>query len=717
LQDALAVPECKNDLNQLCRFTGNCPQFNQANLNINGMTFGTNNFDVVSFGSTNIPSGGRIGGRVAVRNDFLAGDDVIIGNQLRTDDDHDDHDQQRDASLPYALVVGRNAQWTSGALFPNGGKRGNVENIFVGGQFNAPANLAVRRTGGPCASCLDPSFTGAQGFYTYLSSVITKIPTNVTPYFTGTTLNLACNNSRDAFYFVNVDGAYISMASAINPLDNCNPNALWVINIGGVGDVSLRAPINCGPNIIINFLSGASAIRTLFLDANVNAFILAPGSNVFQRSGTLTGSIVAVDVTVSAIVHVPCTALKEQATTGFPTVSPIPTYSPGYPSYFTTGWWNQYTTGYPFPTASPIPTFTTGKPKKKDDCKDKDKDDCKDHKDEDDGKGHESGGIPSPIEQSKACPFFEVACSGLNFQTANRIPVSFTDYAVISFGGLVGAATGAIEGAAIVRNNVQFAGDFTIGTKAPVAITYGLVSGRSVYWPSGILLPATAGIFVGGNFAGSNLLLPRVTGGPCPSPGCLDDEFDRALRCYLAIQNDLLRITPNVDYKLEWSGLRLDCQSWYQDLYVLNIPGDVFSQVLWFMMNNCNPNARWVVNIVGNSQVNFRGGSFPTNPNRVVYNIPDQRIVTIQDTLVLGNILAPRSTFNQNSGYVVGKVIVGDIVSLTRVNAITCTGKDGSGIGKEGDPWDFKSSVSILSPDWIIFSFFLFSLFIVHRNR
>lgn len=77
-------------------------------------------------------------------------------------DSYDNKHQQRDASLPYALVVGRNAQWTSGALFPNGGNRGTAENIFVGGVFNAPANLAVRRTGGPCDSCLAASFTGAQ---------------------------------------------------------------------------------------------------------------------------------------------------------------------------------------------------------------------------------------------------------------------------------------------------------------------------------------------------------------------------------------------------------------------------------------------------------------------------------------------------------------------------------------------------------------------------
>lgn len=35
------------------------------------------------------------------------------------------------------------------------------------------------------------------------------------------------------------------------------------------------------------------------------------------------------------------------------------------------------------------------------------------------------------------------------------------------------------------------------------------------------------------------------------------------------------------------------------------------------------------------------------------------RVITIQDTLVLGSILAPESTLSQNSGYVVGKVIVG----------------------------------------------------------
>lgn len=31
--------------------------------------------------------------------------------------------------------------------------------------------------------------------------------------------------------------------------------------------------------------------------------------------------------------------------------------------------------------------------------------------------------------------------------------------------------------------------DFSIGSKAPAGLAYGLVSGGSVYWPSGTLLP------------------------------------------------------------------------------------------------------------------------------------------------------------------------------------------------------------------------------------
>jgi len=92
------------------------------------------------------------------------------------------------------------------------------------------------------------------------------------------------------------------------------------------------------------------------------------------------------------------------------------------------------------------------------------------------------------------------------------------------------------------------------------------------------------------------------------------------------------------------------------------------AQTTYTVVDGCNFQAEWIINIRGTGAVTLSGDSFPAIPGGVLYNIIGARTVFVHDTQVNGHILAPAATLNQTGGVIVGKVVAADIVFALQIN-------------------------------------------------
>eukprot|EP01114_Cavostelium_apophysatum_P017282 TRINITY_DN50_c0_g1_i1.p1 TRINITY_DN50_c0_g1~~TRINITY_DN50_c0_g1_i1.p1 ORF type:complete len:895 (+),score=192.43 TRINITY_DN50_c0_g1_i1:91-2775(+) len=281
---------------------------------------------------------------------------------------------------------------------------------------------------------------------------------------------------------------------------------------------------------------------------------------------------------------------------------------------------------------------------------------------------------------------FESACTGLAF-TVGSDEFSFTDFDVISFGNFIGSNTGAVEGRLAARGQVSLGTGYSVGYSLDTSangddnsLPYSLIGGGDVSWTSGAIFPSgtngrgdAEGMFVGGSFTGSEDLALRVTGGPCPTPGCLDDEFDDAHTCYNIFQASLAGHADNVQKVIEWSGLYLTCDTNDADVnYVSLLPSEM-SQYTWVSLTNCNPDARWVINVGGSGNVTLNGAYWGLDSSAVLWNIQGSgRFINVFNVQVPGTILSPNNILNQPSGQIDGRVVVGDVVTALNILSPGC---------------------------------------------
>jgi len=201
-------------------------------------------------------------------------------------------------SLDYALVVGNDANFTDGSVYPDGSGTpypGAKENIFVGGTFSAPAYLQERRPipQGKCGSpgCLNAAFAAARQCYrSYQSDLASATPNAVSSVSFGG-LKISCNDATASRYTVNVNPADLAQITYYWT-ENCNIQAQWVLNIVGTGNVNLNGdnfPANPGA-VVINFVGSG---RRLNIANSVFGSILAPDNEVYQESGVVIGKVVA----------------------------------------------------------------------------------------------------------------------------------------------------------------------------------------------------------------------------------------------------------------------------------------------------------------------------------------------------------------------------------------------------------------------------------------
>jgi len=303
---------------------------------------------------------------------------------------------------------------------------------------------------------------------------------------------------------------------------------------------------------------------------------------------------------------------------------------------------------------------------------------------------------------SVSCPpdingSYETACAGLVLPQGE-----FTDYQVIAFGDFT-ANTGDIEQRLAVGGNFAVGDGWSVGYQVntddgftPYSL---LVAGNAVFG-SGAVYPDGSGspynvpeedMFIGGSFSGPSYLSDRVTS--CSSSGCLNSYFAAALQCYNGYQATMAANSDNVNTTLQWSGLYINCDSVMATNYYMTLTGSQISSYTWVSTSNCNADANWIVNVVGNDDVSFSGGSFPYDSNQVIWNIQGSgRTINVGWTQVQGSILAPNNNINQPSGVIVGSVVANNINSL-QINKVPCftpapTSVCGNGIVEYGEQCD-----------------------------
>jgi choice-of-anchor A domain-containing protein len=303
---------------------------------------------------------------------------------------------------------------------------------------------------------------------------------------------------------------------------------------------------------------------------------------------------------------------------------------------------------------------------------------------------------------STTCPVdvngsFETACPGLALPQG-----TFTDYDVIAFGSF-SANTGDVEQRLAVGGNFVVGDGWSVGYQINSddgVVPYSLLVGGSATFPSGAVYPdgsnypfavAEEDIFVGGSFSGPDYLASRVS--TCSSPNCLNSYFAAGQSCYAGYQNTLANHADNVNSTIQWSGLYLTCDDMFATNYYVTLTGSQISSYTWVSTSNCNSDARWIINVVGNDAITFSGGSFPYNANQVVWNIQGSgRTINVGWTQLEGSVLAPFNNVNQPTGVIIGKVIANNIVSL-QINKYPCfspapTATCGNGIVESGEQCD-----------------------------
>jgi len=254
------------------------------------------------------------------------------------------------------------------------------------------------------------------------------------------------------------------------------------------------------------------------------------------------------------------------------------------------------------------------------------------------------------------------------------------------FGSFV-ANTGDVEGRIAVRNTATVGAGWSVGYElhhiaSDLSLPYSMIVGNTLTFPSGAVYPDGSNVpfsgsqedlFVGNSFNGPSYLNERVTGNCAGSTGCLDSQFDAVRQCYGGYQTEMASHSDNVAANIQWSGLTVTCNSATSRIYYLTLTPAQMSQFTYTVLNGCNSNARWVINIGGSGPVTFTGASFPANPASVTYNVLGSgRTITVRDINLGGNLIAPYNTVNQPSGVIVGKVIAGDITMSLQENRAQC---------------------------------------------
>jgi len=513
-----------------------------------------------------------------------------------------------DNQVPYSAVFGRDLYWGSGRLYPDGmtdNLAAYPEELYVGGTFNTPAaDLAERRT------------NDAQSAGTFDAEF-----DNARAFYTQVQAALAAvadNVVIDVLYGT----ATITCPAGVTSYSGSIKNA-------DLGTVSSYAFVGCAAEIqmVINVLADGNQVN--FHSGAMNVNDRRPERTVFNVLGS--GVVDFASVGFEGSVLAPNYVYQQNGgyTHGIVIVADAPT----------TWQINKLSCVRPTPPATPSP-----------------------------------------------CVSFEETCAGTLFTAPGAtIQGDSREYNLISFKDFV-ANTGDVEGRVLVRNDFTVGSGFSVGDKISTSNdvpdrrqSYSLIAGGDCKWNSGALYPQGDNIpfaaqteyaFCGHSFTAPADLMARQ-GGSCPEDnlGCLESIFDELKGCYDGYADSLSKIQDNTQIEVKESALVITCNNDASaDSYAVTIDSSIMSQYTYTITSNCNYQAYWTVNIVGNGDVTFSGDSFPAVPGAVVYNVQGCRTINVRDTSLNGHLLSTCSVLNQTGGVILGKVVVGDVAMSLQIN-------------------------------------------------
>jgi choice-of-anchor A domain-containing protein len=281
-----------------------CPYFESDCAGLQfplGNTIGSfRDFNVVCFGDFNANTG-DVEGRIAVQNNLNLGAGYSVGYQLQTANG-------QDAALPYSVVVGGNAVFISGAVYPEGNGipyPGAEEDLFVGGTFTGESDLADRVLGSchGVAGCLNTYFDASKQCYINYQTSLSSNADNAAVSISWDAIIFTCDVNNADTYYITIDASVLTQGTYYI-LNNCAFQAKWVINIGGNGPVVFAGDNlpGTGSSNLYNILGSG---RTIYVETEVNGNILAPQNVLNQTGGVVEGKVVVGNAVASLQVNKP----------------------------------------------------------------------------------------------------------------------------------------------------------------------------------------------------------------------------------------------------------------------------------------------------------------------------------------------------------------------------------------------------------------------------
>jgi len=603
-----------NHFNNACA-DASCPS--PVTLTVNGLSYGQGDFNFISFGDFTIDHGDTEG-RTLIRGNLNApAGGVSFGYLL-----------EAEAMARYSLIVGGNANWNNGELYPLG------TGFFVGGTFSGASTLSAQ-VNASCSSagCLNDAIDNLKSYYVALSAALAAKAQTATYSLQYEVLNITCSGS--AVEFISIDAATFSTVTAY-ALVNCAADTQFVFNIGGSGDVSFAGNSFTSSNALYNVIGSGKVTANSFVVGS----LLAVNSVYVQTAGTVVGKVIVGDAQAVVQANLAnCTGTESTSTTGS-APAPATSTSASTPVDSTS------TSG-----SAPAPsTSTSGAP------------------------DTSSTGMvvvpPNNFNGTRpiSCVFLDdqVSCATTQVDLFGRT-VRLADYDVIVFGDL-SATTGDIQGRAWVSGSVTLGAGFSFGQyliNSP-ADDYVLVAG-SLNFQSGSFSDRRA--LVAGSVNVPSYLTASVDT-PCTDASCLNDLTSSARGCYNQAQSNLASLSDNVAVTVG-QVVGLSCNSGSNTRNVFTISGSDLSAATSFQLSNCMANSQWVINVVGSDDVTFSGDAFPALAGNVIFNIQGSGRTINANTGVNGAILAPSNSLAMDGGVVHGKVVVAS-AQIVQINLVDC---------------------------------------------
>jgi len=286
------------------------------------------------------------------------------------------------------------------------------------------------------------------------------------------------------------------------------------------------------------------------------------------------------------------------------------------------------------------------------------------------------------LDLANTCSGTSIECSGPPKIPSLTDQIGWVDFNVISFDSFT-CNGGDVQGRLATRNTLTLSG-FSLGSEllASEWRNFTLFVGGSGNWADGSMYPdgsqvAQAGpaafAYVAGSLTGQSTLVSRVVSDPAFGVAQAGAAFDAAKTYYGKVQDTLAALPINAASELKYGdGLFITCTSQTDQLYHLSITAATLSSVNWFSLSGCRFAARWVIDVSGTDDVNFKGSSFPGINERLVWNILGTGRTIFANTGVSGNILAPRNSYSQTQGVTYGMVVVGNVIAARQNNKPNC---------------------------------------------